>query len=208
MAFSKKDFMARLAAAMDVLLEKSDYLSEIDARFGDGDHGLTIKKIAEYVKEEISSSDEKEPFGEFFEKLGKGIMNLNGGSAGPLWGTMFAGFGLSLGEKTELEPSDVVQMFKDALSELQNITTAEVGDKTMMDALIPAVHAVENFSPNDSVEDVLTAAAKAAEEGCKATEGFVSKFGRAKSYEEQTLGTPDVGAVSLAAFLAGLALLR
>lgn len=204
MAFSKNEFAVKLTKASETLLAKSDYLSEIDARFGDGDHGITIKKIAELLKREVASWKDDESFGAFFERIGSGIMGLSGGSAGPLWGTMFEGFGRSIKGKFELTSSDIIRMFGDALTEMQEITTAKVGDKTMMDVLIPVADEVKKLSGDLYPEDIFKVAAEAAEKGCKATEGFVSKFGRAKSYKEQTLGTPDVGAVSLATFFAGL----
>ena len=197
MSLAKDDFRLRLIRAADALVAKCDYLSEIDARFGDGDHGITIKKIAEIIKRECAEWGDAS-FGALLEKSSRGIMGISGGAAGPLWGTLFGGFGLSLGDKHELTSSDIVKMFSDGLSEMQDITTAKVGDKTMMDVLIPVVEAVKKLEDNCSVDEVFKAAAEAADKGCKATEGFVAKFGRAKHYKEQTIGTPDAGAVSLA----------
>ena len=198
MSFTKDDLKLRLVGAADALIAKCDYLSEIDARFGDGDHGVTIKKIAELIKRECSEWGDA-PFGIFFEKLSRGAMGISGGAAGPLWGTMFCGFGLPLGDKQELSSKDIVEMFSSALSEMQDLTAAKVGDKTMMDVLIPVVEAVEQME-NSEAEEIFKAAAEAAYKGCKATEGYAAKFGRAKNYKEQTIGTPDAGAVSLAEF--------
>ena len=204
MNLTKDDFKLRLLGAADALIGKYDYLSEIDARFGDGDHGVTIKKIAGLIKRECSEWGDAS-FGNFLEKLSRAIMGISGGAAGPLWGTLFGGFSMSMGDKQELTSSDIVKMFSDGLSELQDITAAKVGDKTMMDALIPVVEATGQMKNNCSIDDVFKEAAKAAEKGCKATEGYAAKFGRAKNYKEQTIGTPDVGAVSLAEFFTGLA---
>jgi len=203
MSFTKGDFKLRLIGAADALIAKCGYLSEIDARFGDGDHGITMKKIAELIKNECTEWDDAS-FGIFFEKLSRGIMGISGGAAGPLWGTLFGGFGLSLGEKHELTSYDLVKMFSDGLSGLQDITAAKAGDKTMMDVIIPVVEAVKQME-NNSINDILRAAAETAEKGCKATEGFAAKFGRAKNYKEKSIGTPDAGAVSLAEFFSGLA---
>jgi dihydroxyacetone kinase-like protein len=200
--FTKDDFKHRLLRAADVLIAKCNYLSEIDARFGDGDHGVTIKKIAELMKHECSEWSNAS-FGVFLEKLGRGIMGINGGAAGPLWGTLFGGFGISLGDKHTLTSSDIVKMFIDGLSEMQDLTTAKVGDKTMMDVLIPAVEAVKKMETN-SADEIFKMAAEAAKIGCEATRGYAAKYGRAKNYKEQTIGTPDAGAVSLAEFFAGL----
>jgi dihydroxyacetone kinase-like protein len=110
MIFTKDDFRLRLVRAADALIAKCSYLSEIDARFGDGDHGVTIKKIADLMKRDCSEWSDAS-FGIFLEKLGRGIMGISGGAAGPLWGTLFGGFSLSLGDKHELIPSDIVVMF-------------------------------------------------------------------------------------------------
>jgi len=203
MSFTKGDFRSRLVGAADALIAKCGYLSEIDARFGDGDHGVTIKKIAELIKHECSEWGDAS-FGIFFEKLGRGIMGISGGAAGPLWGTLFGGFALSLGDKQELMPADIIEMFKNGLSEMQDITAAKVGDKTMMDVLIPAVEAIKQMDCN-TADEILKAAAEAANKGCKATEGYAAKFGRAKNYKEQSIGTPDAGAVSLNEFFRALA---
>ena len=132
---------------------------------------------------------------------------VRGGSAGPLYGTLIGGLGAQLGDdENELSADAVRRMFAGCLAEMQDITTAQVGDKTMMDALIPAVKAAQACAaPDDGPVDVLMAAAEAAEEGARASEGFASKFGRARSYGDRTIGTPDAGAVSTSLFLRGLA---
>lgn len=191
-----------MVSAADALIDESDYLSEIDSKFGDGDHGITVKKIGVLIKEKVDSWED-ETFGEFFDDLGMSIMGVNGGSAGPLYGTMVGGFGVDLTDEAEIDPELLKEMFASCLSEMEDITTAKVGDKTMMDALIPAVEAAQNAE--EDIAAILAAAAEAAKDGAKESERFVSKFGRAKSYKEQTIGTPDAGAVSTSMFFEGLA---
>ena len=192
-----------LAAAATRMDEHADYLSEIDSRFGDGDHGITIRKLAKLILTKLSDWEDAS-IRDFLEELGAAAMEIKGGSAGPLYGTLLGGLGVQLGEtENELDSDGVKRMFAGALAELEDITTARVGDKTMMDALIPAVAAAQ--AAEGPPAHVLRAAAAAAEAGAKASEGFVSKFGRARSYKEQTIGTPDAGAVSTALFIRGLA---
>ena len=124
-------------------------------------------------------------------------------TAGPLYGTLIGGLAEPLGEEAQIDGALLKKMLAGSLSSMEDITTAKVGDKTMMDALIPAVEAA--LAAPDEVKAVLDAAALAAADGAKASEGFVSKFGRARSYKEQTIGTPDAGAVSTALFFAGMA---
>lgn len=194
----KKMFLS----ASKYLKQKKDYLSEIDSKFGDGDHGITINKIADLIEKEINNW-KQEGIRDFIETLGDKIMGVNGGSAGPLYGTMIGGMAEHLDIETEITPQMFKLMLKGMLENMQDITTAKVGDKTMMDALIPAVKA--GIDAEDDIEAIAFTAAQAAKQGAKESEKFVSKFGRAKSYKEQTIGTPDAGAVSTALFFEGFA---
>lgn len=203
MILDKAAISSMLAASAQLMAEQSDWLSEIDSRFGDGDHGVTILKISKLILERLPQWGE-ESIKEFFDALGVAIMAVRGGSAGPLYGTMVGGLGVKLGDnENQLDADGVRRMFAGSLEEMQDITTAKVGDKTMMDALIPAVEAVQLAQGEPA--DLLRAAADGAEAGAKASEDFISKFGRARVYKEQTIGTPDAGAVSTALFIRGLA---
>ena len=203
MTLDRAAVAAMLTSAAALLADNADRLSEIDSRFGDGDHGITINKIAKLLLERVPQWGD-ESIQDCLDDLGTAIMEVKGGSAGPLYGTMVGGLGVELGpDENELDAGAVKRMFAGCLSEMEDITTAKVGDKTMMDALIPAVEAAQ--AAEGSPKDILLAAAEAAEAGAKASEQFVSKFGRARSYKEQTIGTPDAGAVSTSLFIRGLA---
>ena len=203
MVLDRKAVSGMLLNSARLLKEYSDRLSEIDSRFGDGDHGITMKKIAGLIEEQVPVWGERS-IQAFLKDLGTAVMEVKGGSAGPLSGTLVGGLGALLAEdENELEADGVKRMFAGALSEMEDITTAKVGDKTMMDALIPAVEAVQ--AAEGGVKELLVAASEAAQAGAKASEDFPSKFGRARSYKEQTIGTPDAGAVSTALFIRGMA---
>lgn len=194
---------ALLLSAARLLQEKSDALSELDARFGDGDHGVTIKKIALVIEENCAVSDGLSPKA-LLDRIGNALMGVSGGAAAPLWGTFVGGLALPLTDDAlAIDPSLLKKMFASALEEMRGITNAKVGDKTLMDTLIPAVESVG--AAEDSVEKILEAASRAAQEGARATENFAARFGRAKNYKERSLGTPDPGAVSMALFFEGLA---
>ena len=194
---------AMLTGAAERLEENADRLSEIDSRFGDGDHGITMRKIARLIREQVPQWGERS-ISAFLDDLGTAVMEVKGGSAGPLYGALIGGLGVKLAaDENTLDADAVRRMFAGALEEMEDLTSAKVGDKTMMDALIPAVEAAQQAA--GVIGAVLTAAAEAAEAGAKASEGFVSKFGRARSYKEQTIGTPDAGAVSTALFIRGMA---
>ena len=132
------------------------------------------------------------------------VMSLNGGSAVPLWNTWLDGMQEEAPEGEEIDVPGLQAIFARALEELNDMSGAQVGDKTMMDALIPASEAIAAYAGSDE-GGLFDAAANAAAEGAENTKNFVSKFGRAKSYGTQTIGTPDAGAMSMSYFFQGLA---
>ncbi len=199
---TKDAFAARLKHACASVAAAEPELTEIDSRFGDADHGLTMAKIAGA----ISAAAERPENGiqAMLDGAATAVMTLNGGSAVPLWNTWLDGMQEAAPEGDEIDVAGLQAVFAQALEELSDMSGAKVGDKTMMDALIPASRAVAAYGGDDENE-LFAAAAKAAMEGAEATRGFVSKFGRAKSYGEKTIGTPDAGAMSMAYFFQGLA---
>jgi dihydroxyacetone kinase-like protein len=202
MNITKNVFARMLLNSVELLLKESDHLTEIDSRFGDGDHGVTIKKIASVIETAVRGW-EGQSFKSFIDELGISIMGINGGSAGPLWGTMIGGLSLPLMENTkEIDAALLKAMLLSALDEMKSISSARVGDKTMMDVLIPVVEAAQNAG--EDIPEILAKAAAAAVQGVKDTENYIAKFGRAKSYKEKTIGTPDAGATSLMVFFQGL----
>ena len=186
MLLSKPEIEKMFHKVAEIWQENKDYLSEIDSRFGDGDHGVTIGKIASLIEKD----------------LGDSTMEIGGGSAGPLFGTLIGGLSGPLNGGGAIGEGLLKEMFTECQSAMEDITNAKVGDKTMMDALIPAVAAAE--AAEGGCLAILEAAKEAAARGAKESEQYVSKFGRARSYKEQTIGTPDAGAVSTSLFFAGL----
>lgn len=202
MKLTKVTFSSMLLHAADLLCAEANTFSAIDSRFGDGDHGVAVVKIAGVLRRQVAGWQD-ESLKTFFDALGTAVMGIGSGSAGPLWGTLLSGLALPLAADTAEVDADLLKaMLASALEEMESITSARTGDKTMMDALIPAVQAAQQAG--GSPLDVLQAAAAAAAQGAKDTEQYVARFGRAKNYKEQTIGTPDAGAASLSVFFAGL----
>ena len=201
MLLSKPEIEKMFHKVAEIWQENKDYLSEIDSRFGDGDHGVTIGKIASLIEKKLAAWEDDD-IEEFLEDLGDSTMELGGGSAGPLYGTLIGGLSGPLSGGGAIGEGLLKEMFTECQSAMEDITNAKVGDKTMMDALIPAVAAAE-AAEGDCLA-ILEAAKEAAARGAKESEQYVSKFGRARSYKEQTIGTPDAGAVSTSLFFAGL----
>lgn len=198
---TRDELAERLLHACTEVIAAEDELTEIDSTFGDADHGITMVKIASAISAAVGRSGGG--IQEMLDDAAMAVMVLNGGSAVPLWNTWLDGLKEAAPEGSEATVDDLKAMFAYALEELSDMSGAEVGDKTMMDALIPASEAIAACTGDEL--DLFDEAAEAAEKGAEATKGFVSKFGRAKSYGEKTIGTPDAGAVSMARFFKGLA---
>ncbi len=196
MSISTEEWKKRILNAAVLWQNNADELSSIDAAIGDGDHGVTIKRIAVLIAKTVAE-DEREA-GAFLSDLGDAVVNIQGGSAGPLWGTFITGMGDTLMDNAESSVADVIA---GGLEALRDISTAKVGDKTMMDAIIPACEAAKGLDGQEAFD----AAARAAREGSDNTVNMVAKFGRAKNYKEQSLGFRDAGSCSAALFFEGLA---
>ena len=199
---TKAELAARLKHACASVLSVEAELTEIDSRFGDADHGLTMAKIAGAIDRAVDQSEGG--IRSMLDNAAMAVMTLNGGSAVPLWNTWLDGMQEEAPEGNEIDVPGLQAIFARALETLDDMSGAKVGDKTMMDALIPASRAIISFQGGDAAE-LLSLAAQAAVQGAEDSKGFVSKFGRAKSYGAQTIGTPDAGAVSMSYFFQGLA---
>lgn len=201
MVLKKSDFLKMLISASDILDEKIDEFSDIDSKFGDGDHGVTVGRISKAIRDKAMSSSEEESLEAMFETLGKDVMNVNGGSAGPLYGTIIGGFGEGLEGVEEADEAAIKSMFAGALENMRLISTAKVGDKTLMDTLIPACERAA--SSNAQLPQLLEDIADAAYHGAEYSKQCQAKFGRARFHKEATIGTMDAGAYSLYCLIKG-----
>lgn len=199
---TKTEFAARLQQACASVTAAEQELTEIDSKFGDADHGLTMTKIAGAISGAVAESDGG--IQSMLDDAAMAVMVLNGGSAVPLWNTWLDGMQENAPDGDEIDTAGLQAIFARALEALNEMSGAQVGDKTMMDALIPASEAIAAYTGNDE-QELFAAAAEAATRGAEASKQFVSKFGRAKSYGTQTIETPDAGATSMAYFFRGLA---
>ncbi len=197
----KTELAARLMHASDEVIAAEQELTDIDAKFGDADHGLTMTKIAKAIRGAAETSQGN--IKEMLDDVATAVMMLNGGSAVPLWNTWLDGLQEAAPASATVDIAGIKAMFAKAYDALEDISGAKQGDKTMMDALIPASEAIAVCEGDETA--LFTKAAEAAEQGAEATKAFVSKYGRAKSYGEKTIGTPDAGAMSMARFFRGLA---
>lgn len=198
----KNELAKRLKNACESVKAAENTLTEIDSKFGDADHGLTMSKIANAISQAVDESEGG--IQDMLDNAAMAVMVLNGGSAVPLWNTWLDGMQEAAPAGDEIDIAGLKAIFAGAFEALDEMSGAKVGDKTMMDALIPASEAIKSYAGNDE-QELFAVAAQAALDGAEASKQFVSKFGRAKSYGEQTIGTPDAGATSMACFFQGLA---
>ena len=199
---TKSEFAARLQHACAAVIAAEPELTEIDSKFGDADHGLTMTKIAGAISAAVEEAEGG--IQSMLDAAAMAVMSLNGGSAVPLWNTWLDGMQEGAPESEETDIAGIQAIFARALEEIDDMSGAKIGDKTMMDALVPASEAIAAYD-GDSEDALFEAAAQAAAQGAENSKNFVSKFGRAKSYGTKTIGTPDAGAMSMACFFRGLA---
>jgi dihydroxyacetone kinase-like protein len=182
-----------------------DELSKMDAATGDGDHGTTIVRAMD-IADKIIREDQSGIMKSLLKDVGWGIMGVDGGATGPLLGSFLMGLSDGIDGRAELDGSTFSAMLESGLVGVQKRTKAQVGDKTMMDALVPAVDSFsESIQKEGTIRDSLVIAAEAAEKGAISTKDFKARFGRAKNLGDRTLGCQDPGATSMALIFWGFA---
>jgi dihydroxyacetone kinase-like protein len=182
------------------IVENRAYLSEIDGKIGDGDHGVNMAKGFGMAADRLKGEDKT--LGEAFDVLGSVLMNEIGGSMGPLYGVMFTEFSEKLDGCEDIDPRTFSAMLHSGLEGIQSIGSAKVGDKTLIDALVPAIEAFDAaIASGDMFESALDKLVIAAETGRDSTLNLVAKIGRSSRLGERSLGVLDAGATSCAIIL-------
>ncbi len=193
---TKEDVLNWLKKYAEVLEENKEYLTQLDSAIGDADHGINMDRGFKAVMAQIPSVEDKD-IGTILKKAGMALVSTVGGAGGPLYGTLFLRMGMVSSGKEELAPEDVLKMFQAALDGVKQRGKAEVGDKTMVDAITPAVDALrKSLEAGEDLHTALNKAAAAAEEGMKATIPLVARKGRASYLGERSAGHQDPGATS------------
>ncbi|MDR1106314.1 MAG: dihydroxyacetone kinase subunit L [Treponema sp.] len=180
----------------DKIIGNRDLLSEIDSRIGDGDHGAGMALGMRKVKEAVGAAPGSGNVWELFEKAGKTMLMSMGGASGVIFGSLFMAGAKGNEPKGSLSPADFAMMMEKSLAAIKERGKAGVGDKTMVDALEPAVQAMKRTEAEGFIL-MLEAATLAAAEGVENTKKYQAKFGRAKSLMERAVGFEDPGAVSV-----------
>jgi len=189
-----EDVVRWIRAFAATIAENKTYLTELDSAIGDADHGINMDRgmQAALGKLEGAAGDD---VGALFKAIGMALVSTVGGASGPLYGTLFLQLGAATAGRTEITSDDWIAALKAAIQGVQARGKAEPGDKTMLDALLPALEALDREA-GGSFADALRASANAAEEGMRATIPLVARKGRASYLGERSAGHQDPGATS------------
>lgn len=200
MTITTQNIITMFQAIADAIEADKDHLSELDGIIGDADHGVTMNIGFQAVSRALSELDaaQHEPSAAF-NTAAKSFLNAVGASSGPLYATAFMRAGAATKGKGELDREIMAEAFMAMAKGIQDRGKAEPGDKTMVDAWLPAAEAVsEAIGRNESVAQFLAAAAKAAEQGAESTKAMQASKGRAARLGSRSLGHMDPGAASAA----------
>ena len=198
---SAGDMVVQVAASV---IENRAYLSEIDGKIGDGDHGVNMAKGFNMAAERIRGKDMS--LSDALDTLGTVLVTEIGGSMGPLYGVMFTQFAEAIDKVPSIDAKTFSAMLTNGLDGIQSIGSAQVGDKTLVDALVPAIAAFNGATAaGKSFAEALDDLIAAAEKGRDSTTNMVAKVGRASRLGQRSLGVQDAGATSCAIILKTLA---
>jgi phosphoenolpyruvate---glycerone phosphotransferase subunit DhaL len=176
---------------------KKEYLTQLDAAIGDGDHGINMSRGMSAVVGKLDEAAGEQDIGALLKTVGMTLVSTVGGAGGPLYGTLFLQMGTAAAGKSELGPDDWTAALEAGIKGVEARGKAEPGDKTMLDALLPGLEALSSsLDGGSSFEDALTASAEAAGQGMRDTIPLVAKKGRASYLGERSAGHQDPGATS------------
>lgn len=196
MSILRDDALAWIKACAGVIAENRTYLTELDAAIGDADHGANMDRGFNAVLTKLPDISDKD-LGTIFKTVGMTLISTVGGAGGPLYGTFFLQIGMKTAGKMELGLADWAEALEAALNGVLTRGKAELGDKTMVDALTPAVKSLrQSLQENQPLAHALHLSALAAENGMKATIPLVAHKGRASYLGERSAGHQDPGATS------------
>ncbi len=199
---TRDHFAAMLRQAAAEIRANHELLGKLDSVGGDGDHGTTMVRAMGHLEKAVDAASGG--LKSLLHDVGWGILGVDGGATGPLLGMFFLSMAESLGEEEGLDPAGLAALFEAGLAGVRAQTKAQPGDKTMLDALIPAVAALSAAVPaGREAAEALRLAAEAAELGAAATKDMQARFGRARNIKEQSIGTQDPGATSVSLIFRG-----
>lgn len=193
---TKEQVVRWLEATAAVLEANKGYLTDLDSAIGDADHGTNMDRGFKKVMEKLPTVADKD-IGNILKTVGMTLISSVGGASGPLYGTFYMRGGMAADAKEELDNNDLVNVLQGAVDGIIQRGRAQPGDKTMVDALLPALDALKAaVAEGQGAADALAAAVAAAEQGMKDTIPLQARKGRASYLGERSIGHQDPGATS------------
>jgi dihydroxyacetone kinase-like protein len=196
MSISREEVLAWITATAEVLEENKAYLTELDAAIGDADHGINMDRGFKKVMSQLPGVADSD-IGNILKTTGMALISSVGGAGGPLYGTLFMRAGMAVTGKQELTNDDLVTLLQAALDGVVQRGKANLGDKTMVDTLAPALESLkEAVAAGDDTKLALEKTVATAEQAMKDTIPMLAKKGRASYLGERSIGHQDPGATS------------
>lgn len=194
-----------MTTIIDTCLANEKYFGDLDSVVGDGDFGYSLARGFEKLQAQYADMDRTD-IGTFLKKIGMLVTSRIGGTSGPIWGTGFLRAGMTAGTATSLDGATVVAMLRSAVAGIMARGGAELGDKTLLDALVPMTDAIEEgLAAGASSDEIVDRAAAAARSAADATIDLVAKRGRAAYTGERSRGSVDAGATAVAVLMEQIA---
>lgn len=204
---SSEQFRCMLSYAGKRIVSSEDYLTEIDNKIGDGDHGTSMALGFQEIVTALAGMKEPFTIEDVFATAGNAMLDSVGGAAGVLFGTIFIS-GIATGnyKQEKISMQDFAGILMASLNKIKERGGARVGDKTMIDALEPAVLALhESALKGKNALECLIDASNAAQAGMEYTKTLKARFGRAKYYQDAAIGLQDAGATTVYLLFSGFA---
>jgi phosphoenolpyruvate---glycerone phosphotransferase subunit DhaL len=190
----------------EAMRAESSHLTQLDAAIGDGDHGVNMERGFSAVEKALAGQNPDVPPGRLLIVAGKTLVSTVGGASGPLWGVALRRAGRSLGDRESFDGAQLAEALQAAIDGIVELGAAAPGDKTMIDALVPAVEVLNaGLAADKPLDGALALAADAAEDGARATVPMQARKGRASYLGERSIGHQDPGATSSALIVRALA---
>ncbi len=203
-SFKNNGSKAIVESLIKIIQDNKDYLGTVDGAIGDGDHGINMNKGFTICQTRLEGNDAS--FDEAMNMLGDILMSEIGGSMGPIYGTLFIEMASVAEGKDDIDAQTFKEMLDCAIEGLCDLVDARVGDKTLMDVLLPAQEAYDKALEDGAEFDAaLDSMVQAANAGRDYTKELVAKFGRASRLGERSRGVLDAGSVSCALIMEGMA---
>jgi dihydroxyacetone kinase-like protein len=180
----------------NVIQKEKDFLTELDSFIGDADHGINMARGFKEVEKKLPGLEDKD-VGTILKTVGMTLVSTVGGASGPLYGTAFMKAGMAIGAKNDIDGDDFITALNAAVEGIKMRGKSHEGEKTMLDALIPALNTIKKvYEENKDFKAALEQGIKAAEEGVEYTKTIIATKGRASYLGERSIGHQDPGATS------------